>query len=148
MRNNKLIFMALVILVSLLCVSAVSAADDAASDVIADTDTNDVTVLEESIDDASLADSQSDENVLTDNSSQSVQTFTDLEEKIVNAEKTIELTSDFNNTEDNYNDGNGIIINHDLTINGNGYTINAIKYARIFQVTGNSKVTFNNINFF
>ena len=37
--------MALVILVSLLCVSAVSAADDAASDVIADTDTNDVTVL-------------------------------------------------------------------------------------------------------
>ena len=147
MRNNKLIFMALVILVSLLCVSAVSAADDAASDVIADTDTNDVTVLEESIDDVSLADSQSGENVLTDNSSQSVHTFTDLEEKIVNAEKTIELTSDFNNTEDNYNDGNGIIINHDLTINGNGHTIDGNNKGRIFNVQSGAVVTFNDITF-
>ena len=47
MRNNKLIFMALVLLVSLLCISAVSAADDAdLSDIVADTDSNDVAVLE------------------------------------------------------------------------------------------------------
>ena len=147
MRNNKFIFMAMIILVSLLCVSAVSAADDAASDVIADTDTNDVAVLEESIDDASLADSQSDENVLTDDSNQ--HTFTDLQEKVSNADNVLELASNFtfDKDEDEYDLRNGVTIDHDLTINGNGYTINAIKYARIFKVTGNSKVTFNNINF-
>ena len=67
MRKNKIMFMAMIFIVSLLCISAVSAADDAdLSDVIADTDTNDATVLEESIDDASISDSQSDENVLSD----------------------------------------------------------------------------------
>ena len=121
MRNNKFIFMALIFLVSILCISAVSAADDsAASDIVADT--NDVTVLEESIDDASLADSQSDENVLTDDSNQ--HTFTDLQEKVSNADNVLELASNFtfDKDEDEYDLRNGVTIDHDLTINGNGYT--------------------------
>jgi hypothetical protein len=147
MKYNNLLFIAMIFLVSLLCVSAVSAADDAANDIIADTDTNDVAVLEESIDDAILADSQSEENVLTDDSNQ--HTFTDLQEKVSNADKVLELASNFtfDKDKDDYELKYGVKIDHDLTINGNGHTINGINYARIFDVTGNSVVTFNNINF-
>ena len=59
MKSGKFIFIAMIFLVSLLCLSAVSAADDAASDVIADN--TDETVLEESIDDADLQLSENDE---------------------------------------------------------------------------------------
>ena len=147
MRKNKILFMALIFLVSLLCISAVSAADEAASDIVADT--SDATVFEESIDDVGLADSQSEENDLKDDYEPShyEPDFSDLEEKIVNAEIAVELTTDFNNTEDNYNEGNGIIIDHDLTINGNGHTIDGNNKGRIFKITENAVVTFNDIYF-
>ena len=145
MRNKNFIFIAMIFIVSLLCISAVSAADDAASDIIADTDTNDVAVLEESIDDDVISDSQSGENVLTDDPVQS-KTFTDLDNLIKNGENEIELESDYNYTEeDNLQDG--ISINHDLTINGNGHTIDGNNQARIFHVIDNAVVTFNNITF-
>ena len=144
MKSNKLIFLALIFLVSLLCVSAVSAADDAAvNDIVADT--NDVTVLEESIDDASLGDSQSDENDLEDDPSNE-QTFTDLNNLVQSGEKEIELSSDIA-YKDTDNLIDGIVIDHDLTINGKGYTIDGKNTARIFRVTGNSVVTFKDINF-
>ena len=54
MKNGKLLFIAIIFLVSFLCISAASAADDAASDIIADA--NEGAVLEESIDDAVLED--------------------------------------------------------------------------------------------
>ena len=144
MRNNKFIFMALILLVSLLCVSAVSAADDAASDIVADTDTNDATVLEESIDDASISGSQSEENVLKDNSTSN--TFADLDNLIKNGGKAIELKSDYSYA-DSDSLKNGIAIDHDLTLNGNGHTINGSNQARIFRVANNATVTFKNIIF-
>ena len=52
MKSGKFLFIAMVFLVSILCISAASAADDASSDVIADN--VDETVLEESIYDADL----------------------------------------------------------------------------------------------
>ena len=59
MKNGKILFIATILLVSLLCLSAVSAAEDAASDVIADN--TDETILDAGIDDADLGDSESDE---------------------------------------------------------------------------------------
>ena len=144
MRKNKYIFVASIFLVSLLLISAASAADDTASDIVADT--SDVAVLEESIDDANLKGSQSEENVLTEDPV-SINTFTDLEEKIRNAEEKVELGFDFNNTEENFNDGNGIFIDHNLIINGNGYTIDGNGKGRIFQITDIAEVTFKDINF-
>ena len=146
MRKNKIIFIASIFLLSLLCISAVSAADDAGvSDIVADTDSNDISVLEESIDDASLADSQSEKNVLTEDPVQP-KTFTDLDNLIKDGGNEIELESDYNYTEqDNLQDG--ISINRDLTINGNGHTIDANNQARIFHVLDNAVVTFNNITF-
>ena len=145
MRKDKIMFMALIFLVSLLCISAVSAADDVASDVIADTDTNDATVLEDVIDDASISDSQSEENVLTEDLVQS-KTFTELKDTLDSAENEIELESDYKYDEqDNLVDG--ITISHDLTINGKGHTIDGNGKARIFHVPVNTVVIFKNITF-
>ena len=144
MRINKFIIIASIFIISLLCISAASAADDAAeSDIVADT--SDETVLEESIDDASYEDSQSDENALRDGPSNE-QTFLDLEEKILNADNEVELTSEFHyNGFDSLIDG--VVIDHNLTINGNNHTIDAKNLARIFHVTSNARVIFNDINF-
>ena len=131
MRKNKFIFMALLLIVSLLCISAVSAADDVASDVIADTDTNDATVLGESIDDASISDSQNEENVLTEDSVQS-KNFTELKNLIDNGENEIELESDYiYNEQDSL--VHGIEINHNLTINGNGHKLDGNNQA-VFSI--------------
>ena len=145
MRKNNFIFMALIILVSLLCISAVSAADDAARDIVADTDTNDVTVLEKIIDDAIITDSQNEENVLTEDPVQS-KNFTELKSLIDSGENEIELECDYiYNGQENLIDS--IAINHDLTINGKGHKIDGNKQARIFHVTSNAAVTFKDISF-
>ena len=132
MKYNKFLFIAMIFFVSFLCVSSVSAADDAASDIVADT--SDATVLEESIDDVSLGDSQNEENILTDDPEPPYNpNFTDLENKINSGASEIELIYDYNCTEDNYKDG--IEIKHDLIINGNGQTIDGNGKARIFHVS-------------
>ena len=157
MKSGKFLFLAIIFLVSLVCISAVSAADEAVSDVIADT--NDETVLQESIDDADLGDSENDElgesdeialddadeTTLKDDSSPG--TFADLDEAI-NGNDNTEITLDSNYL---YEGGdkflNGINITRDLTIDGNGHTIDGNHGARIFHVMDNKAVTFININF-
>ena len=59
MKKGKILFIALIFIVSLVCISAVNAADDAASDIVAYT--NDASVLDENTIDADLTDSQNDE---------------------------------------------------------------------------------------
>ncbi|WP_295617718.1 hypothetical protein [uncultured Methanobrevibacter sp.] len=62
-----------------------------------------------------------------------------------NDDLEINLTRDYNySDEDDF--PNGITINRTVTINGNGYTIDANGKARIFHVT-NSTVVFKNITF-
>ena len=72
-------------------------------------------------------------------------TFTALQDKISNAAEgaTIELENDY------ANDGvlaDGILISKSITINGNGYTIDAQHKSRIFNVTANN-VVLNDIKF-
>ena len=72
-------------------------------------------------------------------------TFTDLQKKIDDAPvgSTITLEKDYI-----YNSGfsaNGITINKELTIKGNGYTIDALGQSRIFNIT--SAITLDNIIF-
>ena len=73
-------------------------------------------------------------------------TFKTLQEKINNTAEgdTLVLENDYANT-DNF-DKNGISISKSLTIDGNGYTIDALSKGRIFQVTA-SNVILKNINF-
>ena len=156
MRNNKFIFMALIFLVSILCISAVSAADDsAASDIVADT--NDVTVLEESIDDDVISDSDSDENVLSDDGGASEpitepalqKNFTSLREDINNGGDTVYLEADYrfdNDTDDGTIRLIGISINGPVTVYGNGHTIDGNGISRIFNAR-DSSVVFHDIIF-
>ena len=156
MRKNKIMFMAMIFIVSLLCISAVSAADDAdLSDVIADTDTNDATVLEESIDDASISDSQSDENVLSDDGGASEpitepalqRNFTALSEDINNGGDTVYLEADYLfNNDGTTIQSNGIKIERPVTIFGNGHTIDGNGVSLIFNVR-DSNVVFQDIIF-
>ena len=156
MRKNKFILGALILLLCLLCISAVSAADDdAASDI--DAYTSDETVLGESIDDADLRDSQSEENILKESDygeeslgdNAETGSFYDLNYDVNNGNEVVELTRDYSwldvESDQSYKDG--IRINHNVTINGNGHTINGSGQARIFYVPYDSSVTFNNIVF-
>ena len=96
-------------------------------------------------------DNQKIENNLISSSSEDILsekdngTFTALQDKISNAAEgaTIELEKDY------ANDGvlaDGILISKSITINGNGYTIDAQHKSRIFNVTANS-VVLNDIKF-
>ena len=145
----------MILFVSLLCVSAVSAADDAASDILADT--SDETVLEEGIDDAVLADSQDEENVLSDDEGASEpiaepvlqKNFTSLREDITNGGDTVYLEADYlfdNDTDDSSIRLIGISINGPVTIYGNGHTIDGNGISHIFHAR-NSSVVFHDIIF-
>ena len=96
-------------------------------------------------------DNQKIENNLISSSSEDILsekdngTFTALQDKIRNAAEgaTIELENDY------ANDGvlaDGILISKSITINGNGYTIDAQHKSRIFNVTANN-VVLNDIKF-
>ena len=148
--------MALIFLVSMLCISTVNAADDdAASDILADT--SDVTVLEEGIDDAVLADSQDEENVLSDDEGASEpmaepvlqKNFTSLREDITNGGDTVYLEADYlfdNDTDDSSIRLMGISINGPVTVYGNGHTIDGNGISRIFNAH-DSSVVFHDIIF-
>ena len=119
-----------IFLVSLLAIGAVSAADNGADD----------NIIGEAYD-MDLA-SQDTNNVLTADE----QTFTQLNQTINgNNNSEITLTSDYKYSDvDDFE--NGIVINRDVTIYGNGHTINGDGRARIFNIAGGN-VVFYNIEF-
>ena len=122
MLNKK--FIILTVLISLLAISAVSASDNTTNDTLAMDSTNNAIAT-------------------TPN------TFTDLNKLINdNSDSTIELSDDYTyNSNTDYDFKTGITISRDVTINGNGHTLDGDKHARIFKITEGCKVIFNNINF-
>ena len=129
MLDKKLMILA-IFLVSLLAVSAVSAADNSTADIASVEKTTDKVVNVEENEEIL------NENALSDG------TFTDLANEITEA--TDELTLNRNYI---YNDGdpNWITIGKNITVNGNGYTINGNNEVR-FQISY-ADVILNNINF-
>ena len=129
MKYKKIMLLA-IFLVSLLAVSAVSAADNATSDVVS---------VEE---DQAIEQIDNDELISTTDDG----TFTALQNKINNAASgsTITLENDYD-----YDDGfdiEGININKSLTIDGNGYMLNGNNKARIFNIAAQN-VILKNIDF-
>ncbi len=138
MKNSKLIFLAMIILVCLVSISAASAADDTTGDIIADA--NDDIILEESINDANLQDDE--DQILTDYPKD----FNSLDEAINgNNDSLIELDSDYSYTADSFSPG--IVIKRNLTLNGKGHTLDGNHLTRIFQVLSDNTVTFKDVNF-
>ena len=124
MLNKKLIILS-ILLAALLAISAVSAAENTTADV------------DKLKDDASTNDLK-----LTDN-----ETFSNLQNKIDAAEEGGIVNIENNYTYDDSFSNNGIVITKPITINGNGFTINALGQSRIFNITATSNVILNNITF-
>ena len=175
MRNKKSIYILLIFLVAMLTISAVSASDDATSDVVS-VDENEGIILEETQSGKDLnnvnemenldetpneeslnevpSEENSDENpkvtlTASDDNSQLSDTplnFTALKELIENGGDEIVLDHDYEIVADNEKYRDGITIDHKVRINGAGHSINALFKGRIFHVT-NSSVIFENIVF-
>ena len=76
------------------------------------------------------------------------ESFKTLQDEINKSENTIEITQDYKfDNESDHELNNGILINKsNITINGNGHTIDASNQSRIFNITGEN-VTITNLNF-
>ena len=126
-------FLAICLIFFLLSVVNVSA-NDLNESLIADEDNNMIESFQEDI----LSDS--------DNG-----TFTALQEKIDNSEENSTITLDRDYTYDEGFDTRGIVINKNITIDGNGHTINGLSKSRIFLIRlgpiSPNNVVFNNIKF-
>ena len=111
-----------VLLVGLFAVSVVSAADSSTGDIVGVTNNDDVlNTYEES--------------------------FVQLNETINGGfDKEIYLNYDYKYSSEDSSFKEGIVINRDVTVYGNGHTIDGSGEARIFHVTGGN-VIFYNINF-
>ena len=70
-------------------------------------------------------------------------TFTELQNKINNASEGSTITLENNYVYDDGFDSEGIAISKNLTIQGNGYSIDALKKSRIFKITGSNIVLTN-----
>ena len=163
-KNKTIIVILTIFTLSLLAISAVSAADDGAGEGLSAANefsdyqltSNDeltdkpTTTMENNNDDGVSAGNEynnlnvdNSENIINSNS----KTFSDLNTVINgNEDSDIYLEDDYTfNSDSDSNYTNGIIIQHDVTIHGNGHILNASGKARIFNVT--SSVTFMDIIF-
>ena len=151
MFQKKIMILA-ILLVGILMFSAVSAADNATCDVASADETPDdnldddleIALCENSDDCLNLTSDTSADDILTSNPD----TFTNLDAKINgNNDTVINLDCDYIFNDYDIALKYGIKITRDLTLNGNGHTIDADhKNAKIFNVTG-CTVTFKNIKF-
>ena len=144
--KKRLLVFCLIICV-LFSISSIYASD--IDDAVIASDISDEAIAIEDTNDELIAPSDEEETVGTGTG-----TFSDLQEIINNTPSgsTISLDKDYA-----YDSGfniSGIKIQKDLTINGNGHTLDGLSKTRIFAVTYNDKlieeyytVTLNNINF-
>ena len=156
--KNK-IMIVLILLLFLLSVSAINAAEDATDDIISTeiddtitTEIDDTVTLEEDETSVNLEEIENEElNSADDNpklTETSTKTFKELDDAINNNwDAVIDLTCNYTYTDsdgDSFKDGIGI--SRPVTINGNGITIDGAGKARIFTVMSDN-VIFNNITF-
>ena len=140
--KKKLLFILLITCI-LFSVSSVFASDINETDI--SIDENDITDLE--------VVSNDENQQLGDTNSGDDGTFTALQAKINNAAdgSTINLTNNYKYNDD-FKLTTGVFINKDITINGNGHTIDGLGKSRIFNINYGSglsfhKVILNNITF-
>ena len=116
----------IVMLILIMSVGAVCAADDTSDEIISDCGQDTLEITQNDV-------------YTTGESS-----FSNLTDEIGNAGTTLDLTSDyaFNNETDN---NTGILINKDnFVLNGNGRTIDGNNQSRLFYITG-TNITLNNL---
>ena len=137
MISKKYIILS-IFLLSLITLSVVSAADNATNDVISLEESKDIISIEKT-----QPIGQSEESKLMDPDNG---TFTDLQRKIDSANASSTITLENNYTYDDGFNKEGILISKEITIDGNGNTIDGKEKSRIFNVTSPG-VVFKNIIF-
>ena len=142
--KNKLFLLSLLFFVCILSISAISAAENTTNKDVISIDNN----LETSIhDDVSTSKGNCELNLEQNNNGELK--FTDLNMTINgNSNSTIYLSNNYKYNDSDSDFKGGIYINRDLTIYGNGVTIDGDLVARIFKVADNVNVGFHNITFF
>jgi hypothetical protein len=131
---NKKFMMLTIVLVGLLAISAVSAEDNATDEIAA-------------ISDDAVVEVDGDLTSQGDVSNTTTRTFTELNDAInANQDNDIYLDENYAYADSDFEFMDGIAIDRDVTIHGNGYTIDAKQGARIFNVSNNN-VVFENIVF-
>ena len=168
MKNRKIYLLVLMLLVCILSISAISATEDTANKDIINVDNNIENNLETSIQYDDVSNSKEnveltlEENKNNDKEGQSQKdetttegnaelSFKDLNTTINgNTNSTIYLSNNYkyNNATDYNFELKGIQISRNLTIYGNGVTLNGNNMSRMFNVTDlKLNVNFYNINF-
>ena len=143
MLNKKLILV-LIFFISLIAVSAVSASENATEQIEAgEIDSLDDEISAVAIEDEILTE-QVDDKISTDTDNG---TFSDLQDKINAASEGGTIYLNNNYTNNGSFSGDGIIIEKPITIEGNGFTIDAASHSRIFTINATTNVTLNNITF-
>ena len=157
-KNIMLVCMMLIVLVSLSTVVA-SEIDDTNAikndgnltvqtivpDTVVDESNQDI-MNDEQVSESNQGDvlsASSDEDVLGD-----AGTFAALNTKVSSGGNSIKLENNYtysSSTDSNYR--NGIVINNDLEIDGQGHTIDGMSNSKIFRITSGSKVVLKNIVF-
>ena len=135
-KKNMIFIMLILILFTL---SAVSAADNSTTDVVGLEDADDEPI---SIEKTQIIEKTENDDVLKDGNN----SFSDLEKLIDDAKSgsTIVLDRDYIN--DDYDD-DGIKIKKDITIDGQGHTLDGNYNSRIFRVSDDYKIVFKDIIF-
>ena len=132
-----------ILLVSLLAISAVSAADNATSDVFSVEETTDEVVSVENTQYVSSINEKN--NYLSANPNG---TFTDLANEIANSNGELNLTRNYVYYWSDVDYFNGINISKEITINGNGFSVNGNNQSKIFYILSSADhVILNNISF-
>ena len=167
-KNKKIFLLLLLTLVCILSISTISAAENNRINDVISADNNqennleinnqyydvsnsqeNVELKEEETNNDKVSESETDKTT-TNNAQLTFKDFTDLNTTINgNENSTIYLSNNYyqyNGTSDK-NFKEGILISRDLTIYGNGVTINGANIARIFKVENNVNVKFYNIIF-
>ena len=155
-RVFLLLFLFIVAVGTASLVSAGDVSDDAVGDTgLDEMGVNDDDIMEEAVgEDASnelsaaneeenVIGASTDEDVLQDYNGRQISELQNLIDK-TSSGGTISLKFDYYC--DSTTNNGGITIDRPITINGNGHTIDANKYSRIFYITGNN-VVLNNLTF-
>lgn len=150
MKNSNKILILSSLLILILSMTALSATD-ANADIASDINKNDESLIALGDNDDYLADS-GDSNIIDSSQDEvlgeddnSIMSLSDLKNKIYSS-PSIVLDSDFA-YDSSVDSIGGIVIKNDVTINGNGHTIDGKSKTRIFQVPSAYTLTLTNINF-
>ena len=166
MKDKKIYLLILSFIICMISISTISATENTTNKDIISSENNKEINLETNIqyDEVSTSNENSEikieennnndkesksETDKTTRSNKDTLTFTDLNTTINNnTDPTINLTNNYKYNGDTDSDfPDGIYINRDLKIYGNGITIDGNNMARIFKVDDNVNVEFHNIKF-